>query len=275
MTSRFALAALTAMGLAFAGCGDDSTENTNNTNNTNNSTNNANNTNNASNNSTNNDANVNEGKTWATEYALRFDTMTFDQGTAAFGLNQILATNFNQDLDFPVVVLVHLNEIDTAAGTAKIRGGSGLKTTTAGEYIWDPDGVERYDDGTLVGASGEFQGVLGTLDFVATLVTETDTQKVVIPIQQLEFNANIVLSEDASTASIANGRMAGYLTKEDGLATEISLVPGGQAISIAQLFKDENLNYDSATGEIVEKGTGDSWWLTASFTAVPTVIQGQ
>ncbi|MEZ4462849.1 MAG: hypothetical protein R3E66_24605 [bacterium] len=47
--------------------------------------------------------------------------------------------------------------------------------------------------------------MLQSLNFVATLVTETDTQKVVIPIQQLEFKASVELSEDASTASISDG----------------------------------------------------------------------
>lgn len=278
MTARWMMVAIATFGLALTACGDDS-ESSNNANNTtsNNTTNNANNTaNNNTNGGTNNTSGVdNSGKTWGTSYAVRFDSMTFDQGTAAAGLNQILASNFDQSLDFPVVVLVHLNEIDTAGGTAKIRGGSGLKTDTDGEYIWDPDGEERYDNGSLVADSGRFEGVLETLNFVATLVTETETQKVVIPIQKLEFQANIALSDNAATASIGNGRMAGYLTKTDGENTSVTIVPGGAPISIAKLFKDANLNYDSTTNQIVEKGTGDSWWLTASFTAVPTVIQGE
>ena len=273
MHSRFLLACVAAA--AFAACGDDSSSSNNSTNNSTTSTNNA--TNNATNNGTTGGTNGvdNSGKTWAASYQLRFDTLTFDQGTAAAGLNQILASNFDQELDFPVIVLVDLADIDVDAGTAKIRGGSGLKTATPGEYTWDPDGDDSYDDGTIVGQTGAFEGTLQSLNFVATLVTETDTQKVVIPIQQLEFKASVELSDDASTASISDGRMQGFLTKTDGENTQISLVPGGQPVSIAQLFKDSNLNYDSATGQVVDKGTGDSWLLTASFTAVPTVIQGQ
>jgi hypothetical protein len=186
-----------------------------------------------------------------------------------------LASNFNQELDFPVVVLIDVADIATDASTATIRGGSGLKTENAGEYSWDPDGDDTYDAATLTGDTGEFKGVLQNLNFVATFVTETDTQKVVIPIQKLEVSGNITLSDDASTASIANGRMSGFVTQADGEATQITLIPGGAPVSIAALFKTSNLNYNSATGEVVMKGTGDSWLLTAGFTAIPTVIAGQ
>ncbi len=272
MKSRLILASVAALALGFSACGDDSSSPSNNANNTaNNTTNNG----TTSTNNSNNDVPDNSGKVWAPDYQLRFDTLTFDQGTAAVGLNSILASNFNQDLDFPVVVLIDVADIATDMSTATIRGGSGLKTTTDGEYSWDPDGDDGYDPATLTGDSGAFQGVIQNLNFVATFVTETDTQKVVIPIQKLDVSGNIALSEDASTASIANGRMSGFVTLTDGEATQITLIPGGQPVSIAALFKKTNLNYDSTKGEIVAKGTGDSWLLTASFTAIPTVITGQ
>jgi hypothetical protein len=273
MKSRLILASVAAIALGAFACGDDSTESNNSNNNTttNNSSNNA---TTGTNNATNN-VSDNTGKVWESDYQLRFDTLTFDQGTAAVGLNAILASNFNQELDFPVVVLIDVADIATDASTATIRGGSGLKTENAGEYSWDPDGDDTYDAATLTGDTGEFKGVLQNLNFVATFVTETDTQKVVIPIQKLEVSGNITLSDDASTASIANGRMSGFVTQADGEATQITLIPGGAPVSIAALFKTSNLNYNSATGEVVMKGTGDSWLLTAGFTAIPTVIAGQ
>ncbi len=269
MKSRLILASVTALALGAFACGDDSTESNNSTNNT--ATNNA----TTSTNNATTSVSDNTGKVWESDYQLRFDSLTFDQGTAAVGLNAILASNFDQELDFPIVVLIDVADIVTASSTATIRGGSGLKTATAGEYSWDPDGDENYEAATLTGDSGEFQGILQNLNFVATFVTETDTQKVVIPIQKLDVSGNIRLSEDASTASIENGRMSGYVTQADGEATQITLVPGGAPVSIAALFKTTNLNYNSATGEIVTKGTGDSWLLTAGFTAIPTVIAGQ
>lgn len=271
MKSRLILASVAAIALGAFACGDDSSE-SNNSNNSNNTT-----TNNASNNATTGTNNVsdNTGKVWESDYQLRFDTLTFDQGTAAVRLNPILASNFNQELDFPVVVLIDVADIATDLSTATIRGGSGLKTETAGEYSWDPDGDDTYDAATLTGDTGAFQGVLQNLNFVATFVTETDTQKVVIPIQKLDVSGNISLSDDASTASIANGRMSGYVTKTDGEATQITLLPGGPPVSIAKIFEIANLNYDSTKGEVVMKGTGDSWLLTAGFTAIPTVIAGQ
>lgn len=273
MCSKFSLASALALVLVMAACGDDSSSDNNTTNDmtSNDTTSN----NMTSNDTTGTDQVDNSGKVWAERYQMRFDSMTFDPGTAAASLNPVLAQNFDQSLEFPVVVLMDIAQIDLSAGTAKIRAGSGLKTTTEGVYIWDPEGEDSYDDGTLVGDSGRFQGTLEKLNFVATLVTETGTQKVVIPIQKLEFAANIKLSEDAMTASIGNGTMAGFVTKVDGENTQVTLIPGGTPLTIAQLFKDSNLNYDSTTGQIVEKGTGDSWWLTAKFTAVPTRIEGQ
>jgi len=214
----------------------------------------------------------NTGKEYRSSYTLRFDSMAFDAGSIAFGLNGILQQNFDQSLDYPIVVLVEVRAIDAVAGTGEIRGGSGLKTGTAEQYIWDPEGDDHYDDGTLVAATGRFEGVLETLMFVATFVTETDEQKMPIPIRQLEFQANLELSEDASTASISNGRIAGYLTKADGDIAQVQIVPGGTPISITNLFKETKLNYNSTTGEIVPEGEGDSWWLTAGFTAIPTTI---
>lgn len=252
----------------FAACGDeDSPSESNNDNNSNNASN-QNNTNNTtqSNNFDNRDTE------YQASYQLRFDSLAFDDGTAGKPVNGLLAQNFNQDLEFPIVVLVDIKEIDPDAGTFELRGGSGLKTDTAGEYEWDPGQADTYFPGTLTAATGEFLGQLDSLDFVATLPTETDVQKVTIPIQQLEFEGNLVLSDDGSSATIPNGRLAGFLTREDGDQTEIRLSPTATPITATDLFGPENLNYDSQGAEIVELGEGDSWYLTADFSAVPTEI---
>lgn len=264
MRSIFLVSALLVLGL---GCSDDPDPASNNA-----TTNNQTTTNNdtSTNNST---VNVdNTGITYQSSYQLIFDSLAFDKGTAAFPLNGILTSNLDQTLDYPIVVLVDIRNIDTEAGTAEIRGGAGLKTDTAGEYIWDPDGDDRYDEGSLVATTGRFEGVLQQLDFVATLVTETETQKVPIPIQGLEFVANLELSQDGKTATIKNGTIAGYLTKTDGDLAQVQLIPGNDPVPITALFKTSNLNFNSTTKEIVEKATGDSWWLTGSFTAAPTKV---
>jgi hypothetical protein len=252
------------------GCGEDESP----SNNANNTSSNNGQTTETNNSTTNNgDSGVdNSGITYQDSYQLIFDTMAFDEDSLAKSLNGLLAQNFDQSLEFPIIVLVDLKSIDPDGGTLEIRGGSGLKTETDGEYIWDPEGDDSYDAGTLGSANGRVEGVLQTLNFVATLVSETGTTKMPIPIQQLEFSGNMQLSEDGSTGSIANGRMSGYLTKEDGDAAQVVIVPGGTPISITDLFKEDKLNYDSASGELVAAGEGDSWLLNASFTAKPVVI---
>ncbi len=255
----------------FAACGDDSSESDDSNQSNTNNTNNANNDNN-DNNDNNGSEFDNTGIEYQSSYQLRFDSLVFDSDTAGRPVNGILEQNFDQSLDFPVVVLVDLRNIDTEGGSLELRGGSGLKTETDGEYSWDPEGAEDYFNGSLTAATGAFVGELGRLDFVATLQTETDVQKVVIPIRELEFEGNLVLAGDGSTGSIPNGRLAGYLTKEDGDNTEVRITPTSNPVTVTDLFGADKLNYDSTAGEIVTEGEGDAWYLTADFSAVPTII---
>lgn len=256
------------LGLALAiGCGDDEPEKDNNT------TNNINNLNNANNeNNTNNENNFENTAEYLDAYQLRFESLVFDQGSAGFSLNSILSQNFDQQLDVPIVVLVELRSIDAEAGSFEIRGGSGLKTETEGSYEWDPGGEEVYEPGQLVAETGAVSGTITRLDFVATIPTETDVQKVVIPIRELQFEGNLVLNEDGSEAEIPNGRLEGYLTREDGDMTEIRITPTAAPVSVTNLFREDNLNYDVASQSIVPEGEGDAWYLTADFSAIQTTI---
>ncbi len=256
------LAVLILAAFVVACGGDDEKSNNTNTNNVNN-VNNGNNVNNVDNNN----------KEYSDNYQLRFDSLVFDNDSPGKLVNGILAMNFDQTLEFPVVVLVDVQSIDPGAGTLELRGGSGLKTETEGEYVWEDGQSEEYSAGTLEQATGAFAGVLPELNFVATLQTETSTSKVVIPIQQLEFSGNLQLSDDGSTASIPAGELRGYLTKEDGDATMISIIPGGEPVSITNVFGENDLNYDTATQSLVEPGEGDAWQVFGTFSAVPTTIQ--
>lgn len=214
----------------------------------------------------------NTGVAYAERYQQRFTSLRFDQGTAAAGLNGILKSNFDQSLEYPIIVLLDLQGIDAEAGTLKVRGGSGLKGSAEGEYTWHPDAAETLYDGTLEAESGALHFEVDRFEFIATFVLEDDVREVVLPIQDLSFDGNVKLNEDGSEAEIVGGRLAGYLTKEDGDETGVVLVPGSEPVYLTELFGADRLNYDTSTGMIVEAGQGDAWFLTASFETTPTTI---
>ena len=213
----------------------------------------------------------NTGKEYAMSYQVLFDTLAFNDAPAS-ALNGILAANMNMNLDFPVLVLMEVQDIDTEAGTIYLQGGSGLKTEDADTYIFDPEGQLDGADGTLDAATGEFDATISVFSFVATFVFEDQVEKTALRINELSIHGTLDLSEDGSEAGIVNGELGGYLTKEDGDNTRVALNPGAEGITLTSVFKEATLNYDTATGEIVENGTGDAWYLEGTFSAVPTTI---
>ncbi len=202
---------------------------------------------------------------------MRFDSLAFKQGNVGAGLNGLLANGFNQEQDYPIVVLLDIRDLDTDAGVFELRGGAGLKTETPEEYEWEPEADATYFDGTFDPACGAFNSTVDLFEFVATFETESGPEKVILPINQLEFDAAIALAADG-TPSITQGELAGYVTKEQGDATLITLTPGSSGIPLTTVLKESKLDYDTASGEIVAEGTGDAWFLEANFTAIQTTI---
>lgn len=247
-------ALVSTMAFGFAACGDSEEESTN---------------------ANNPSANQNPGETnnpnpggevidLDSEYQMLFTDFSFTHNPG-MSLNSLLRTNLDQTLEYPIVVLVDLREIDVEAGTLQMRGGSGLKTDTDGEYRWDPDAsADEHVDGT-VSAEGRLEAVLPVLDFVATIVSEDGTSKTSIPIRQLEVDA-FLRGDGEGSLFITDGVLTGYLTLEDGNAAEVALSPT-QVVSLTTVLQTRNLNYDS-TGD----GDNDAWQLRAKFSAEETII---
>ncbi len=213
----------------------------------------------------------NSGAEYADEYELKFDTLAFTN-TPASSLNSIVANSLDLDEEFPIVVLIQMGDFDQEAGTGVLTGGSGFKTDDDTVFTFDEDSDPTPTEFTIDFATGAFDALVPYFGFVSTFKFENDVSKTILPIQQLQINGNLSLSDDGAEATIGNGTMAGYITKEDGDVTEITLVPGNPPATLTQIFKAENLNWDSEAGMEVDKGEGDAWYITGEFTAIDVEI---
>lgn len=211
----------------------------------------------------------NTGAEYAAEYEVIFDSIAFNSDPAN-KLNTLLNANLDQNLDYPVIILLSLTDVDAEAGTITLEGGSGLKTEEPNVFTYDV-ADSNATQGTLDAASGEFAADLEFFGFVATFVFEDMVSKTVLPVNDLSL-AGVLDLQDGGGARVVNGELAGYLTKADGDDTLITLAPGGMPISLTQVFKENTLNYDVTTGEKVDPGMGDAWFLDGTFTAKPTTI---
>ena len=207
---------------------------------------------------------------YKSEYQLRFTSFAFVDGSPGTSLNGVLEQNFDQDKKFPVIVLIEMENLDVSKTSVGVRGGSGVKTETAGTYKWDPDAdVQELTTGKIE-VNGALDAMLPKLDFVASFEAPDGTAlKTVIPIKGLTLKGHLTAKEDGSEPTIDDGILEGYVTLADGDATEV-VIPLGDSVSklpLTNVFKKKNLNYS-----VNNDGVMDAWKLKASFTAVETKI---
>ena len=202
------------------------------------------------------------------QYDMRFNAFAFDRGTPGFSLNSPLEYFLDQDLDYPVVVLVELRDLDTDAGTLQVRGGAGLKTETAGEYVWDEEVEEPEAAAGTIAANGDFEATLPLLSFVATVESGGDINKTVIPIRDLAIDAKLQASAAGENPVINDGVLSGFVLLSEIEDVGLTIVPGQDPLPLTQLFGGpESVNYDYD-----EDGENDAWQLSATFSAEQTVI---
>lgn len=223
---------------------------------------------------------------YESDYHLRFTSFAFEDGTTGAELNQLLASNIRrQDKDYPVIVLIHLDDVDAEEGSLSLRGGAGLKAdqdcepdeddpaNTECEYEWDPDGDEEYNEDVPFDVdTGNLQGSLEQLDFIATFELGGEVKKAVVPIQGIEFDGDVepIARRDADgevvvDVHIEDAKLTGYLTEEDGDDTAIEVA--GNEVLLSGLLEKQNIDYDS-TGD----GEDDAWWLEGRFDAYQTIV---
>ncbi|TXD39393.1 hypothetical protein FRC98_03075 [Lujinxingia vulgaris] len=202
------------------------------------------------------------------QYDMRFNAFAFEQGTPGFSLNSPLEYFLDQSLDYPVVVLVELRDIDTAAGTLQVRGGAGLKTATEGEYVWDEEVAEPEAVAGTIAANGDFEATLPLLSFVATVESGDEINKTVIPIRDLAIDAKLQASAAGENPVINDGMLSGFVLLSEIEDVGLTIVPGQNPLPLTQLFGGpESVNYDYD-----EDGENDAWQLSATFSAEQTVI---
>lgn len=204
---------------------------------------------------------------YRSEYQLRLTSFAFTAGSPGTALNGVLKQNFDQDKNYPVIVLIEMAELDVETESVSVRGGSGIKTETPGVYNWDPDTDLQALAPGKIDADGVLDVMLPALDFVATFEGDDGPVKTVIPIKGLKLNGTLKAKADGSEPTIDDGILEGYVTEEDGNNTKV-LVPNLGELVLASVFGGEgNLNHD-----VDGDGTNDAWLLTASYTAIETSI---
>ncbi len=269
MKSTSKLCVLVMMCALASACGGESENNANNSNNSNN-TNNTTASNNTSGTTGTNNTSGGQDTTPPSEYEsgyqLRFTSLAFvTLDPVLRALNGILSQNFDQELDFPIVALIDIKDLDASAGTFELKGGSGLKTLTPGAYEWDPQTPDVYSTATLESDTAAIDGLIERFVFVAVFESDGEEKRTELVLNELEFTGN--LDETDGVVTIPNGRLKGYVTKVDADATIIELTPGN-TLPLTDVLKENKINFDS-DGD----GADDSWLLEAEFTAEPTEIR--
>ena len=262
------LSALLALTVACGG-GESTENNANSDNNTTNNTagnNTSNNTSGGTNNNTTGGSETTPPATYEAGYQMRFTSIAFVTVDPILrALNGILAENFDQELDFPIVALIDIKDLDADAGTFQLKGGSGLKTLTPEVYEWDPQTPDTYSEATIDGDTAAFDGLIERFVFVAVFESDGEVQRTELILHDLEFTGN--LDETDGVVTIPNGMLKGFVKKEEADVTEIELTPGN-VVTLTEVLKEDKLNFD-----FDEDGTNDSWELEARFTAEPTEIR--
>ncbi|GEM_PF-4314053 len=208
---------------------------------------------------------------------LLVDKMEFTKQPEA-KLNGIVKDNLDQEmLEFPIVILLDFMNIDLSAKTLTLRGGAGLKTDTAGEYIWDPSGDTSTDRGVgTINDKGEFSATIELFEFIATSVFENDEiSKTPIPIRDLKISGVVELTEDNLPIKTTDAKIEGYITFEDGENTRLAISAGTAGVPLTTLFQKQNLNFITATKKIVDKGDpdADAWYLNGTISAKSTIVK--
>jgi hypothetical protein len=219
------------------------------------------------------------------EYELRFTEFKLERDTPGFELNAILDTNISdQGKKYPIVVLVHLKDIDPEAGTLAIRGGAGKKADLSClpgpeydgvcEYKWDEQTPESFTGGVPFDAeTGEFKAELDSLDFVATFELDGQEKNTIIKVTDLTLDARFPHAYENDNGevevetAIKNASLIGLLTEENADASGVQLSAGKEPKLLSELLGKETMNYDRDGDD-----TMDAWQLKGRFSAEQAVV---
>ena len=204
------------------------------------------------------------------DYELIFNDFSFDLGTPGSSLNSIISNFLDQEEQYPIIVLFELDDLDVADESVLIRGGAGLHADEpgGGEYVWDVGGELDEPDSAqgTIDEEGWFEARLELFNFVATLQTEEGVNKTILPIRDLDIDAQLRAEADGSDPHVIDGNLSGVIWYDDVKDAEIVLVPG-QGTPLVDVLEIGQINCDYN-----DDGLGDAWLLSATFSAEETVI---
>jgi hypothetical protein len=218
-----------------------------------------------------------ESFSYASEYSMRFTDFQFAESSTGASVNFAITNFLEQQKEYPIVVLMHFRDFDLQAETVELRGGAGVKVDKecnptdrpSGEcnYDWDPNTPERYRQIQIDAETGELDGGLESLKFVARTEIDGEVKVTNITIRDLVFTDAALRPDDSGDGvAIDRGVLEGYITYEDASNAKVKL-PGGVGIPVSDLLKRGQLNYDSdGDGEL------DAWCLEGTFSADETNI---
>ncbi len=211
------------------------------------------------------------------DYQLILNEFAFNPGSPAGdgALNQVIRFFLNQTMSTPIIVLLELEDIDTDAEEMLIRAGAGLHAGApgGGEYVWDDELGEPDSTIATIDADGDLHAELELLNFVATVETDDETMKTIIPIRDIELEGMLRAEEDGSNPRIIDADLQGVIWYEEAKDLELALEPGGPAIALVSSsildVDDMNHIYDPDDEGITEN---NAWKMSATFSAEETVI---
>lgn len=196
------------------------------------------------------------------DYDLRMNQFQFVRSSPGAALNDLIRLNIeDQAQNYPVVILLELREIDVDGGTFKVRGGAGLKAGDGGDYRWDDDlELPEFAEGEIH-ESGAMYARLPLLNFVATIESETEVHKTVIPIRNLELDARLEVAASGGEPTITDGMLRGIVIREEAKDVDVE-IPGLSNVKLPRALGEDQLNFDESCD-----GEADSWQMTAKFSA--------
>lgn len=204
------------------------------------------------------------------------NAMSFDKLPES-SLNGLIVSNLDQEnLEYPIVILLDFMDIDLNKGTLIIRGGAGLKTEKKDEYIWDPQADTTTDRGAgTIDKDGNFEATIELFEFVATVKDGDSVIKNKIPIHNLKITGKLELKKDGTLGqTFTDATIEGYISEEDGDNTNLAL-NADAAVSLTFFFKKKNLNYSIESKMIVPKKdpSADAWFLVGKLSAAKTTVK--
>ena len=210
------------------------------------------------------------GVSLMSDYELLFSAFAFTSESPGAALNPIIVNFLDQSRSFPIIVLLDIEGLDAGSGEIMVRGGAGLHADEpgGGEYEFDMEFGEPDGTAGSIDNEGWFEARLDLFNFVASMQVDGAVDKALLPIRELDIDAQLRAEADGTDPHIVDGSAYGVVLLEDIKDTEIVINPSeGTALPLRNALGVDEMNCDYSGDGFV-----DAWFLSATFSAEETVI---